>query len=311
MVVMKKRIIPLFLMALLLFAICLMSPTSARNTYDERIFQMAQRSTESLSEDDYNHNIAIKELETGSYRITLDGVTYLISNNDDQIVITNDSFIKEDVSIVTDEYLIRIFERAKSNVVKYVTSSTIIKDADKEQIENNIWSIELYSGSFVLDESVKNTLTDEELKSIGEIVAIYEDGSVYINSSKTAKVTEFVLTHELFHYVSEVTNNGLENQDYSYSIITEVITDFLAVTSAPPAVDIADTSYLSSYEDVLLYINVYKKDALRAYFYGYDEIWKKAGKDNFDFFVYCLDNSQNSFCKDCTKIMVIKLKKDL
>jgi len=308
---MKKRIILWFLMSLLLFAMCLMSPTSARNTYDERIFQMAERSNESLSKDDYNHNIAIKELENGSYRITLDGVSYLTSKNYDQIVITNDSFIKEDISLVTDENLTCMFERAKSNVVKYVSFSNIIRDADKEQIENDIWNIPLYSGSFVLDESIKNILTDEEIKSIGEIVAIYEDGSVYINSSAASKVTEFILTHELFHYVSEVTNNGFENQDYSYSIITEVITDFLAVTSTPPSVEIVNTSYLSSYEDVLLYISVYKNSALKAYFYGYDEIWKKAGKDEFDFFVYCLDNNQNILCRDWAKLMVIEFKKDL
>ena len=50
-------------------------------------------------------------------------------------------------------------------------------------------------------------------------------------------------------------------------------------------------AYYKGYYNLLYpYINIFGVDSINAYFYGYDSLYSKVGKTEFDFFVVVVDN---------------------
>lgn len=164
-----------------------------------------------------------------------------------------------------------IIESSFLLVKDYIANSTVLKD--KETIMQELDKIE-----------VKIAEYDE--------VAEYRDGTLYIGKDYVNVICEWMICHELMHALADITNGGVENEPYAYYQFNEGLTDFITYTLNPQIPEGYVSGYSQYYYYISLYIGCFEEKAIQAYFYGYDELWEKVGKDEFDFFVFSFENME-------------------
>lgn len=213
-----------------------------------------------------------------TYDVTFDGGIYTANINGTiqqvQIVDNEPEHITyKTLARVTDRKILSIVEGAKKLIVSYINNSEIL--VDKEQLIESI-------------NNVKVMFTDANL------VAEYKNGTVFINAKNAKDVCEWMVTHELVHYLCELTNGSVENEMFPYSLFTEVMTDLITLSMNPKINKDIVSGYSDYYFMVLPYIGVVEKDALGAYFYGYDWMSDKVDRNEFDLYVLSMDRVEVS-----------------
>lgn len=202
----------------------------------------------------------------GTYTIDLNGEEYKVQNSGlgvENVILTNE----EDC---TSRKILDLVDQSKSLVEDYIKGSSVLRDKE-----------ELISGI----QDIKTKMAD-----IKGAPAMYQDGNIYISRDSEDVVCEWMIVHELVHGLAVITNGGVENEPYPYSLFNEVITDVITKAMKPEIMSGILSGYIDYHEIALTYIGVFQEEAIKAYFYGYDSIWKEKGKDEVDLFVLSIDN---------------------
>ena len=176
---------------------------------------------------------------------------------------------------VRDEYL-DVIDSSKQLVCKYIDQSNILKD--KEKLKQAIQETPF-------KEATNVSLNDEKKFSCAWFDPI--DGIVYVSSNvDKVYVCEDTFVHELIHVLDYYTHNCNRDTTMEATIFSETITDLITESldpSKPNKVGVK-SCYQPYYGLLAPYLNLLGEDAIKAYFYGYDEVEKKYG-DEFKIFV--------------------------
>ena len=175
---------------------------------------------------------------------------------------------------VTNRTLMSMANRAKGIVVDYIRKSTILRD--KEYLIEKIMEAPVRYGK----------------DSSESCMAFYRDETIFVNKNANQNdVCEWLFVHELVHYLCELTHGGAGNEDYPFSLFVETMTDLITMSMDPWIWDNIMSAYSDYYQWVLPYVGQFGEDAIKAYFYGHEEIWKKVGKDKFDLYVFSIEHA--------------------
>lgn len=235
-------------------------------------------------------NYEVTHAEKQKYNITIGDETLEIELPED----TTDSDAinwKQNPEEVTKGNVWETLKSAKRKVVAYVNSSQIIRD--KEKCIEKINQTPLY---------YIDSINFEDLGQQSDIPdAFYKDGSIWVLRDSTSSICEWMFTHELIHCLREITNNAGPKLVYHGMIFDEVLTDIICSSLNPEIDDGSESGYARYYDVGYKYLAIWKETAITAYFYGYQDIWNKTGKDEFDVFVYAYHNIDcNELAHDCT-----------
>ena len=286
-----KKAIKLFcgILVYMLSIIITVSNAYAISTYDSQIVNTSNEyaNLTTYSKTDMNPFISanggryftVKEPEKNHFEIDVNEtqMTVLISDKDTV------PYKPQNISELDSKNIIDIVESSREKVENYVNESSILKD--KEDIKDYILSIGLKEADF----------TDE--LNVGAYFSA-SDSVIYVNRDNSKYICEWLVCHEYMHAVSFYTHNetDLDNIPYAYSLYNEVLTDMLTCSLNPEINESIESYYKGYYSLMYPYINIFDIDAINAYFYGYDTIYGKVTKPEFDFFVAVIENfdEQNS-----------------
>ncbi len=210
-----------------------------------------------------------------TYEVTYNQGTYTIDLNGEEFKVQNSGLGVENVILTNEEdctsrKILDLVDQSKSLVEDYIKGSSVLRNKE-----------ELISGI----QTIKTKMAD-----IKGAPAMYQDGNIYISRDSEDVVCEWMIVHELVHGLAVITNGGVENESYPYSLFNETITDVITKAMNPEITSGILSGYIDYHEIALTYIGIFQEEAIEAYFYGYDSIWKEKGKDEVDLFVLSIDN---------------------
>lgn len=204
--------------------------------------------------------------EKGIYKANINGDIQLVKLPEK----TSDDIEVKAIEDINNKEITDIFDSSKTKVLQYVNDSTII--SEKKEIAEKFEQLQI------------------KLADLGEDTpALYKNNVIYIDKGYKTDISEWMICHEMIHFISDITNGGVENEAYGYFLFNEVLTDIITRSLSPDSGENL-SGYLQYYDIVLPYIGIFQEDAIRAYYYGYSDLWQKVGKDEFDFWVYSLEN---------------------
>ncbi len=269
-----KRLTSLFLVLVFMFSL---AACSSNENYDEKLFELSEdynkacvQDIMSMEKQGVDITIDVNKLSDNAIEVYFNGETTRIefeANDEDntEIEIKN----PEELTKKEEKYVLK----AKEAVIGYINSSEIL--TEKETLIQKIEAIKVMA---------------MDMPTIG----LYKNDCVYINKDELANYSmecfEFAVTHELIHALAALTNGGVENECYGTKKLNEVITDIIAVQIFDKKVNFV-SAYSDFYYHGYSYISFFKEKAIKAYFYGYEEIWEIADKTEFDFFVEAFSNA--------------------
>lgn len=258
--------------------------------YDSQIVNMSNEfaSLTTYSNTDMNPFISanggryfsVEEPETDHFEIDVNGteMTVLISDED-----TIEPYQPQNITELNSKNIIDIVESSREKVENYIDESSILKD--KEDIKDYIFSVGLKEAEFTDDPNVGAYFSAS-------------DSIIYVNRENSEYICEWLVCHEYMHAVSFYTHKetDLDNTQYAYSLYNKVLTDLLTCSLDPEINGSIESYYKGYYALIYPYINIFDIDAIDAYFYGYNTIYSKVTKPEFDFFVTVIENinEQNS-----------------
>lgn len=275
-----KRFLSL-LFALLIFALSAAACSgNSTSKYDAKILKTTSEASSGLV---YNNDAENPFIQGSRYFNVVqksDGEFFVDVNGTQATVILADDneenpYVPTHVKNLSNN-LEDLYSQSKELVYKYIDTSNIL--TNKEALKHYIYDLSAKQAIF----------TDEST------VAAYfstTDNMIYVNKDNLQFVSEWAFVHELVHAISYYTHGcDISNEPYAYSLFNEIMTDIITESMNP----VIDKSLMSGYNNSHLllypYINLVGTDAILAYFYGYDEIYKNLNKDEFEFFVFILDD---------------------
>lgn len=284
-----KRIVCLVLVVVSIFS--LFACGEKEVSYEQSLYDQSEEIKSSIANDvkeirrqGVDLSITVQKIEDNVYDVILDGETQrnkFEGNNDERVEL-------KEVEDIYPVYL-DIVDNARNKVINYINSSAILKD--KEKLVEGINKI---SVKVAVMDSIG--LTREE--------AIYIDK--YALESYSDSLIEYALAHEYIHALAAITNGGIDKEVYGRNKLNEAITDIITA-KLYPEISETNSAYSDYYYYVLGYIACFKEKSLEAYFYGYDDIWERVGKDEFDFFVEMFANAPNNmYAFLCYNAFIIK-----
>lgn len=171
-------------------------------------------------------------------------------------------------------------EIAKLLICEYVNSSSVIKEEDKEEIQDVIMNVKVH---YI-------TIDENDPRKYGAVM-ITHGKEIYINDEMPEELyTAHTFGHEMIHVISNITNESskYENSYYNACGMSEAITE-LIIQEIIFASDYQDEYvpgilYEFDFEFVLALLGRY--DVLKAYYYSdyYDVILENVNKDAFDLY---------------------------
>ena len=213
-----------------------------------------------------------------SYSVVKNGNEYIANfNGDIQVFEIMEYDISEiyinNISDVNDKKIIDMINTSLEKVICYIKKSDILNE--KEEIIEYIKNIPIKMGDF-------------------ESPAMYKDNCIYISNLSINYICEWMLVHEYIHALAEFTNKGIENEKYSNSMYNETITDIITESLGAKIPNEISSKYIYYYgETVYLFIGCMKEDVIKAYFYGYENLYEKVDENEMDLFVHSIDNINN------------------
>lgn len=265
--------------------------TDILSTYDSQVINMANTyvdSSTTYGNADLNPFIksnggryfTVNEIETDHFDVNVNGVpiTVIISQNN-----SVEQYKPQNVTDLDDNSIINIIESSRKKVDDYIETSSIL--IDKDNIENYINSLSIKAADFTDDSAVGAYFSAD-------------DSVIYVNNELSEYVCEWMVCHEYMHAIAYFTHGeiDLDEVPYAYSLYNEVWTDLLT-SSMDPEINESIESYYKGYYTLLYpYINIFGDETIKSYFYGYNSIYQKTSKSEFDFFVDVFENfgQQNS-----------------
>lgn len=233
----------------------------------------------------YNHRIEELYLEkvtketvdlnglTGEYLIyyTTPGSRWALNTREFNIKLAEGSIEEFGKFEFTDlsEKDINIIESAKSHIIAYINSSSVLKE--KATLIEAVESVPFY----------KYTSVENDVDGLmNTSVATCLDDGIYINQKCEDEFCAYVATHELLHFINDITNTKLF---YPSTNFEEAMTDALtrAINPCYSFKDSPHYGYSILFDTLYSYINIFKEDAIYAYFYGYDELFEKVDSADF------------------------------
>lgn len=217
------------------------------------------------------------KVQNRTYSVTLEDGIYIANINGDiqKVVLPEEPANELSISNIEDanSRVKRVVATSMARITAYVNGSEILKN--KDQVLQQLGEIE-----------IKIATVDSP--------ALYENGTVYIGREYIDVVCEWMVCHELIHAIADITNDGVENEPYPYYMFNEALTDMITYTLEPDIPDGYISGYAHYYDYIVLYIGCFGGEAISSYFYGYDKLWELVGRDEFDFWVYSLENISNN-----------------
>lgn len=269
-----KRLLGIFLALIMLTTGC-----SVVSDYDATILKNASMVTSELGYKtidnpfkDSSRYFEVEKTSDNEFRVDVNGTEMII-----QIPLNSESeeFIPTEITPVSAKYS-EILSNSKNLIFQYIDSSTILKD--KDGIKEYIDSLNTNEANFTDDDNVGAYFS-------------HADSTLYINKNNAAYVCEWMIVHEYVHAISYYTHNcSIENEEYAFNLFNEILTDLITSSLNPKIVDNVISGYSIDYSLLYPYIYLFKEDAIKAYFYGYDSIYEKIDYDEFRFFVLVIEN---------------------
>ena len=265
--------------------------TGSLSTYDSQVVNMANTyvdSSTTYGNMDLNPFIksnggryfTVNEIETNHFDVNVNGVpiTVIISPSD-----SVEQYKPQNVTDLDDNANINIIESSRKKVDNYIETSSIL--IDKNNIENYINSLSIKAADFTDDSAVGAYFSAD-------------DSVIYVNNEISEYVCEWMVCHEYIHAIAYFTHGeiNLDEVPYAYSLYNEVWTDLLASSMDPEINESIESYYKGFYTLLYPYINIFGDETIKSYFYGYDSMYQKTSKSEFDFFVDVFENfgQQNS-----------------
>lgn len=183
-----------------------------------------------------------------------------------------------------------MIESARQHVIKFISDSTVF--TDKEMLIEEIKNIPFY------------LYTEAEYSKLNlDAPAVYLQNAIYCDKNNEEFFCEFMFTHELIHHLRFLTNGKDGKMErYLYMNLDETLTDLITM-SMNVKLDYA-SGYSDYYIPVSRYLSIFKDDALKAYFYGYDDFFKKHGGKSFQIEHDCFAVVVESFTSSADNIIV-------
>ena len=167
----------------------------------------------------------------------------------------------------------KMIESARQHVIEYINDSEVF--TDKETLIEGIENIPFY----LYTES-----THEQLSDYDSAAAVHLGNGIYCNNTQKEFFCEYVFVHELVHHLRYLTSDKkLSNERYFATTFDEALTDVITLSMNPANTFKSGygSPYITFYEPMYKYLAIFGRDALSAYFYGYDEFFENSGGNTF------------------------------
>ena len=168
----------------------------------------------------------------------------------------------------------KIIQSSRDLVCKYIQDSSVL--TNKEWLIERIQTIPFnkYSDS-----------TNPEIISVMHTIGAHMITGIYCYDKYSEFYCEYFFVHELLHHLRYLTfGENLTTTLYYATPFSEAMTDIITYTINPKM--FRNSSYQSGYVDfyapIYTYLSIFERDALEAYFYGYDEFFEANGGKTFE-----------------------------
>jgi len=266
------------LIVLLSMMITLITTGCSVKDYDGKILKEAATVTTELGFDSKEEN----PFATGTryFEVTKTEEGYLVDVNGTEKRIQvpehhQAAYSPKEIADVTAKHQ-KIVISSKKLIYQYIDASKILKN--KDDIKKYIDKIAVKEAYYTPDNNV------------GAFYS-HADNTLYINKNASDAVSEWMITHELVHAMDFFTHDmDIDKETYAFNMFNEYITDIITAAMEPSLPNEVYSGYSFFYDLVYPYINIMGEEAIEAYFYGYDKVYQKLGKNEFDFFVLVIEN---------------------
>ena len=248
--------------------------------YDSITLERAEQVTDETGFDFYSNPFSdgsryfkVEKKSENDFLVDVNGSKMEVQTPNEQS--SSEEYHPINVSNISSKYT-KIVETSKQLVFKYIDSSTVLKD--KEDIKEYIENLPAKEASFTEEDDVGAFFSDT-------------DNCIYINRNNSDLICEWMVVHELIHVISFYTHGCcMEDEEFAYNLFNEILTDILTSSMNPKILQGVQSGYSMYYGLLYPYINLFGKEAIHAYFYGYDDIYNQVGKTEFEFFVLVIEN---------------------
>lgn len=278
---MKKIICSFILLSLMLTIVGCKENTGEQNLLIDAQNEMEyfEASVRGVKREVTDLSIDVNQVAENSYEVTL----FEETKQNDFFEFTSYSDAGITGACKLDADAMSCAKQVLRNVIKYINDSDVLKN--KQEIIKKIKSVKIKFADI-------------------SVSGIYENNVIYINKSLNKNDYIYVMTHQYVHALHEITNGCEKNIIYNHSVFNETLTDAISKQICP---DSYNLNYSDYYHYILVYIGCFEKQALEAYFYGYEDIWEQTEKDDFDFFVQIFANvTTDEYASDCFTALIYK-----
>lgn len=236
-----------------------------------------------------------------SYKVSVDkDGTYTVDIDREKTLVPHPKDVSAPIQTYNERrcpsWVRSLLTRAKKLVKDFIDNSSFLQG--KDELKKGIEDITPVVADFVGTED--------------GVVAFYQDGHIYISTDSDVQqgICEWMLVHELIHGLADLTNKGVVNEVYGDAVFSEAITEAITLAINPRITPGIQAEYNAYLPTILIYIGIFQEEALDAYFYGYDDLYKKVDKTELDFWVYSLENVFSSgLAQDCIGCSLYKWAK--
>ena len=184
-------------------------------------------------------------------------------------------YVPKNIKNISNKNL-EIVSRSKKLIFKYIDASKVMED--KKGLMDYISRLRVAEASFTDEACVPSYFS-------------FKDDCIYINTELQYCICEWMIVHELVHAMSYYTHGCIiDEEPYAFSLFNEVLTDIITASLNPKIDENIQSEYAIYYSLLAPYINLFGEKAIKAYFYGYNTIYKLIAKDEFEFFVLLIEN---------------------
>ena len=206
-------------------------------------------------------------INKGIYHVDINGTEVLVKIEEPAPQKTK----KEIIGECKEDSVLKVIESSKKLVLQYIEESTVLQT--KEELQEYIDKVPVAMARY--EPSNEETVAEYDL----------DEKIIFINQDYKEVICEWLLAHEYIHALANKTNEGKKNMRYPYQLFNEVMTDVITCDLQPQIASDIVSAYDRYYENIYLYMGaVGTKDAIHAYYYGYEELLKKINENELDIF---------------------------
>lgn len=208
-------------------------------------------------------------INKGIYHIDVNGKEVLIKIEDPGSFPKTTK--KQIVGECQEDSVLEVIESSKRLVLQYIEESTVLEN--KRKLQEYIDKVPVAMARY--EPSNEETVAEYD----------FDEKIIFINQDYKDVICEWLLVHEYIHALANKTNEGKKNMRYPYQLFNEVMTDVITCDLQPQIASDIVSAYDRYYENIYLYMGaVGTKDAIHAYYYGYEELLKKINENELDIF---------------------------